>query len=154
MAIHFFNESIPFKLQQQRKLKNWLKILAKEKNHKIEQINYIFCSDEYLLALNMTYLNHNTYTDIITFDQSETINEIEADIYISIDRVRENAQTLETSFNSELFRVISHGLLHLCGYKDKTKTDKNKMRSEEESALKLLDGIMKQTVPRGTVKKD
>ncbi len=154
MAVHFFIEGIPFKLHQKRKLKTWLKILAEEKKHKIYEINYIFCSDKYLLGLNSSYLNHDTYTDIITFDQSETINQLEADIYISIDRVRENAQTLETSFDSELFRVISHGLLHLCGFKDKTTADKNEMRSEEESALELLDGIMKSSVPRGTVKKD
>ena len=154
MAIYFFNEGIQFKLLQKRELKTWLVILAEGKKFQIHELNYIFCTDENLLGLNMTYLNHDTYTDIITFDQSETADQLEADIYISIDRVRENAKTLKTAFQTELFRVISHGLLHLCGYKDKTETEKQIMRAEEEKALKLFENMNKSTVPRETVKKD
>ena len=100
------------------------------------------------MNINIQYLNHDTYTDIVTFDQSEYENEIEGDIYISIDRVRENSKTLQTNYNEELLRVLAHGLLHLCGLKDKTEEEKNEMRIEEEKALHLFLNI---TVPRGTV---
>tara|TARA_R110002074_G_scaffold288162_3_gene459855 strand:+ start:278 stop:727 length:450 start_codon:yes stop_codon:yes gene_type:complete len=148
MAINFFEEEIKSSLTKKRMTKQWLKLIAEEKGYKVQDLNYIFCSDEYLLNINIQYLNHDTYTDIVTFDQSEYEYEIEGDIYISIDRVRENSKTLQTNYNEELLRVLAHGLLHLCGLKDKTEEEKNEMRIEEEKALHLFLNI---TVPRGTV---
>jgi rRNA maturation RNase YbeY len=107
-----------------------------------EEINYIFCSDEYLFKLNNAYLKHKTYTDIITFQYSWPPQLIRSDIYISVERVRENAKLYNTSFLNELYRVMFHGALHLCGYKDKTKRDMIQMRSKENFYLNLY-------VPRG-----
>jgi len=141
MAINFFTEDIKFDLTQKQKRKNWLKQIAQSENFKIGELNYIFCSDEYLYQINVDYLNHHTYTDIITFDNSEEEQLIEGDIFVSIDRVKENAQKLNQEESSELSRVISHGLLHLMGYKDKTKTDAEVMRSKEAFAIELFQTI-------------
>jgi rRNA maturation RNase YbeY len=103
----------------------------------IKELNYVFCSDEYLYQMNVDYLNHDTYTDIITFDNSEKADELEGDIFISVDRVRENAKTLQVAEEVELTRVLSHGLLHLMGYKDKTKEEASLMRNKEEEAIEL-----------------
>jgi rRNA maturation RNase YbeY len=100
-----------------------------------EEINYIFCSDQFLFKLNNMYLKHNTYTDIITFQYSS--QPVFSDIYISIDRVRENARLYDITFLKELYRVMFHGALHLCGYKDKTKKDSFEMRNKEDSYLGL-----------------
>lgn len=108
-----------------------LSIFIKEKAH-LDYINYIFCSDDYLLAINQSTLNHDYYTDIITFPLHEKGKPIIAEIYISIDRVRDNAHQLNIPFNAELARVIAHGALHLCGYKDKSKADIAIMRAKEE----------------------
>lgn len=139
MAIHFFTEEIRFDLPKKLSRKNWLKKLAESENFRIGELNYIFCSDEYLYQINVDYLNHHTYTDIITFDNSENENWIEGDIFISIDRVRENAAKLGQTESKELSRVISHGLFHLMGYKDKTKEDSQIMRSKEEFAIELFE---------------
>lgn len=149
MAINFFEEEIKSSLSKKRITKQWLRLIAENKGYIVQDLNYIFCSDEYLLDINIQYLNHDTYTDIVTFDQSEYENEIEGDIYISIDRVKENAATLKTTYNLELLRVLAHGLLHLCGLKDKTEKEKKEMRKEEDAALSLFPQT---TVPRGTVK--
>jgi probable rRNA maturation factor len=101
------------------------------------RLSYIFCTDEYLLEINKQFLNHDTFTDIITFDLSETSDTIEGEIYISTERVAENATVFQTSYNRELHRVIFHGALHLCGYRDKKKGEKEEMRRQEEAALKL-----------------
>jgi rRNA maturation RNase YbeY len=135
MPVNFFNEDISFSLKEKRKRKAWIKQLAAEENHQISDLNYIFCSDEYLLSINLEYLHHDTYTDIITFDNSEENGILEADIYISIERVKENAKILKISEEDELSRVISHGLFHLLGYKDKLKEDSTLMRSREEYAI-------------------
>lgn len=132
--IHFFEEDIAVPLKKKRALKAWLKQLAAEEGKKIVELNYIFCSDSYLLEINKQYLNHNTLTDIITFDQSEKPNQIEGDIYISYERVLENGRTLKTEEN-ELYRVIAHGLLHLCGYKDKSEEEEKIMREKENFYL-------------------
>jgi rRNA maturation RNase YbeY len=132
--IHFFEEDIAVPLKEKRALKAWLKQLAAEEGKKIVELNYIFCSDSYLLEINKQYLNHNTLTDIITFDQSEKPNQIEGDIYISYERVLENGRTLKTEEN-ELYRVIAHGLLHLCGYKDKSEEEEKTMREKENFYL-------------------
>jgi rRNA maturation RNase YbeY len=149
MAINFFDEEIRSSLTDKRIIKNWIRQIASSKGFKIISLNYIFCSDEYLLDINSRYLNHNDYTDIITFDQSEKPDELEGDIYISVDRVEENAKIHNNIYQQELCRVLAHGLLHLCGFKDKSTVQKEEMRREENDALSLLS---KSTVPRGTVK--
>ena len=137
MAIQFFTEDIRFDLPDKRKRKAWLKSLASAEKFTIGELNYIFCSDEHLYEINLEYLNHNTYTDIITFDNSEEENKIEGDIFISIERVRENAQKENVPEADELSRVISHGLFHLMGYKDKSKEQVQEMRTQEEKAINL-----------------
>jgi rRNA maturation RNase YbeY len=139
MAINFFSEDVKFNLLEKNRRKNWLKSLAKSENFRIGELNYIFCSDEYLYQINTEYLNHRTYTDIITFDNSEESQVIEGDIFISIDRVRENASKHQQEETSELSRVISHGLFHLMGYKDKSEEQSAIMRSQEELAIKLYE---------------
>lgn len=141
MAIQFFSEDVSFNLPNKQKRKAWLKELAKTELFKIVELNYIFCSDTYLHQINLEYLNHDTYTDIITFDNSETEGKIEGDIFISIDRVKENASHHQVDPETELSRVISHGLFHLLGYKDKSKKDVEMMRSKEELAITLFSGM-------------
>ncbi|NHE59281.1 rRNA maturation RNase YbeY [Cyclobacterium plantarum] len=147
MAINFFEEGVQSKIKQKRKTKDWINKAAKEKGFHISTLNYIFCTDDYLLQINRNYLNHNTYTDIITFDQAEQEGEIEGDIYISIERVKENATSLGVIYHEELLRVLIHGMLHLCGLKDKSQKEKKRMREEEEKALNLFQTL---SVPRGT----
>ena len=137
MAVHFFSEDVPFDLPEKLRRKRWLKELAASSGFRIKELNYIFCSDEYLYRMNVDYLNHDTYTDIITFDNSEKNRELEGDIFISVDRVRENAKTLKVEEGTELTRVLAHGLLHLMGHKDKTKEEASLMRSKEEEAIEL-----------------
>ena len=117
----------------------WLMEIANHHDHEIVEINYIFCSDEYLLDINKQYLDHDYYTDIITFDNSEEEGKIESDIFISIDRVNENADTLSVPRGTELNRVMAHGLLHLCGFKDKTDEEAKEMREQEEYCLSLCN---------------
>ena len=141
MAINFFTEDIKFNLPEKQKRKAWLKKIALSESFKVGELNYIFCSDEYLYQINVDYLNHHTYTDIITFDNSEEEKLIEGDIFVSIDRIKENAQKHSQEELSELSRVISHGLLHLMGYKDKTKADAELMRSKEAFAIELFETL-------------
>jgi len=135
MAISFITQNITFVLKNKKAIKEWIqKIIVSEK--KIPgQINYVFLSDEDLLKTNIEFLNHNTYTDIITFDYCED-KKINSDILISVDRVKENAKKFNTLFEDELHRVMIHGVLHLCGYKDKTKKDTVIMRQKEASSLR------------------
>lgn len=135
--ISFHNQSISFKLKDKTKLKQWIKTITEKEKHQLGTINYIFCTDDELLEINIKHLNHKTLTDIITFDYTEgkTIN---SDIFISIERVTENAKKFEVTFENELHRVMIHGVLHLCGYKDKSKADAELMRKKENSSLKLL----------------
>lgn len=135
MAIHFFQEDIPFNLPDKIKTKRWLKLLASDEGFKVSELNYIFCSDEYLHKINVEYLDHDTYTDIITFDNSDEEGVLEGDIFISIDRVKENAMNQQHDFLDELRRVLSHGLYHLCGYKDKHEQEITIMRSKENNAI-------------------
>jgi len=137
MAVHFFSEDIDFELPEKLRRKRWLKQLAAGAGFRIKELNYVFCSDEYLYQMNVDYLNHNTYTDIITFDNSEKAKELEGDIFISVDRVRENAKSIQVEEEVELTRVLAHGLLHLMGYKDKAKEEASLMRSKEEEAIEL-----------------
>ncbi|WP_018341835.1 rRNA maturation RNase YbeY [Cytophaga aurantiaca] len=134
-SIHFFTEDISYQLRQRTEIRSWLKSIAKKEKYSILELNYIFCSDEYLLQINKDFLDHDYYTDIITFDNSEVKGKIEGDIFISIDRIRDNAQQQKTSIKDELHRVLAHGLLHLTGYKDKTSAESKTMRKKEDSAL-------------------
>jgi rRNA maturation RNase YbeY len=136
-AIRFFSEGIPFKIDSPRKNVSWIKEVARREKKTIKEINYIFCSDGYLLQLNQGFLNHKTLTDIITFDNSEGKNGLEGEIYISIERVQENALKFNTEFEDELHRVMIHGVLHLIGYKDKKLSEKALMRKKEEACLSL-----------------
>lgn len=116
----------------------WLLIVAEKEKQSIEHLNYIFCSDDYLHEINVKYLSHDFLTDVITFDNSEDEGDIEGDIFISIDRVQENAVDVNTSLERELSRVVLHGLLHLLGYNDKSDSEKISMRKKEDSYLSLL----------------
>ncbi len=137
MAIHFYEEDTQSQLSQRRALSAFLKNVIGKFLPEIKSIhlNYIFCNDNYLLQINQDFLQHDTFTDIITFDLSDTPNILNAEIYISIERVKENAQKLEIPYTKELHRVLFHGVLHLCGFKDKTKTDKDTMRQMEDKCL-------------------
>ena len=133
--IRFFREKIAFSFKESVAAKKWLSAFAADHAFKIRELNYIFCNDDYLLQINQQYLNHDTLTDIITFDHSETSGTIEGDIFISIERVKENAEKYDVSFEREFFRVMVHGLLHLMGYGDKTPAQKKVMRRKEEEFL-------------------
>jgi rRNA maturation RNase YbeY len=133
--IQFCSEDITFSLKEKLKHKAWLNEVAKQEGKKILELSYVFCSDDYLLEINKEYLNHDTLTDIVTFDNSEDPKKIEGDIFISIDRVKENGEKLGTSA-TELERVMVHGLLHLLGYKDKKKEDKALMTEKEDFYIK------------------
>ena len=135
--IHFFQEDIDLKLREKQKLRAWIRSALSDHKKTVNNINYIFTSDKYLLELNQSYLNHDTFTDIITFDQSTKTTKVEADIYISIDRISENAKKLNISFSDELHRVMMHGVLHLLGYSDKSSAKKKEMRKKENHYLAL-----------------
>lgn len=138
IPVNFFKEDVRFRLLHQQNLKKWIEGVIKKKNASLVQINYIFCSDKYLLQLNKQFLKHTTYTDIITFNNSQVRKNIEADIFISYERVKINAVKFETSTEDELHRVMIHGVLHLLGYKDKSAKDKKAMRKMEAEMLALL----------------
>jgi probable rRNA maturation factor len=123
-------------LRNRTRLKQYLVLLCKMEQKTIDEINFVFCSDEFLLSLNQQFLNHDTYTDIISFDYTEKGGALKGEIYISIDRVKENASLFGSSFIYELYRVIFHGVLHLCGYKDKLKADQTVMRAKEAFYLR------------------
>jgi probable rRNA maturation factor len=134
-AIAFFEEGISYKLKNKNRVKQWIKDTIVAEGHSLDQLTYIFCADPYLLKINQEYLDHDTYTDIITFDNSEKDGVITGDIFISIDRIRENAMKFGQSVTDELHRVIIHGALHLLGYKDKVVADKKKMTQKEDEYL-------------------
>ncbi len=134
--INFYSEN-EFNLGQSQRFAKWIEQVIVSENMKLEEINYIFCDDEYLLKLNIEFLNHDTYTDIITFNNNVgTI--LQGDIFISTERVGENAENFGVIFEEELRRVMSHGILHLCGYNDKTGEDSLIMRNKEEEKMKLF----------------
>ena len=139
--ISFCNyKSLEFQLSQKNKIREWLSNIALKNKKEIVILNYIFCSDKELLSINKKHLNHDEYTDIITFDYNEG-KLIISDIYISIPRVKENAKLYKQTFQDELCRVMVHGVLHLCGFKDKTEAEKKKMRKKEEEALLIFKGL-------------
>lgn len=137
--IQFFSEDTDFTLSKEPEIKAWLLKICSSEKYELENINYIFCTDEYLLDINKRYLNHDYYTDIITFDNSEEAQIILADIFISIDRIKDNASKMKISFEHELFRVLVHGLLHLLGFNDKSDDQKKEMRAKEDTCLSLLN---------------
>lgn len=132
-----FNYELDFKLNDEAVYSEWIsKVISSELKNEGE-INYIFCDDEYLLQINQQYLDHDTLTDIISFDYSVG-NELHGDIFISIERVRDNASDFGVSFDEELKRVMAHGVLHYCGYKDKSEADEKLMREKEEEKMKMF----------------
>jgi rRNA maturation RNase YbeY len=142
--IVFSKHQVSFRLRHKETLRKWLFDVCIKENKTILQLHYIFCNDSEILRLNQTFLNHHYYTDIITFGYSAHNSDLlEGEIYISIDTVRHNAEQLNISFKDELHRVMIHGLLHLCGYRDKTKKEKALMRYKEDAALCLLQQLFK-----------
>ena len=138
-AINFFQEEVSFQLSHPDILKGWISTIIQNAKQSFDTINFIYCSDNYLFEINKEYLDHDYYTDIITFDNKEDDDSaLDADIFISIDRVKENATQLNLPFEQELHRVMVHGILHLLGHKDKTEEQKNEMRESEEASLSLL----------------
>ena len=135
--ILFHVEDCDFSLEKTDMLSSLLNDFVVKQNNSCGDINYIFCSDRYLLDLNKKYLNHDYFTDILSFQMNE--EPIEGDIFISIERVRDNAENLNIPFNEEILRVISHGLLHFLGYKDKTEEEKNEMRAMENELISFLN---------------
>ncbi len=133
--IRFFNEDVPYKLPRKQATRQWLNQQAKREGYAVGDLNYIFCSDEYVLQVNRDHLQHDFYTDIITFDTGEDDSRIEGDIFISVDRVADNAAQLGVLADEEMRRVVAHGLLHLCGYGDKTDDEVALMRIKEEEWL-------------------
>jgi probable rRNA maturation factor len=131
--IDFFSETA-FNLQNSEEVASWISAIISNENFEEGEVSYIFCDDEYLHKLNLEFLKHDTLTDIISFDNSLG-NQINGDIFISVERVKDNANSFNTSFENELHRVIIHGVLHYCGYKDKTKKDADLMRTKEDAAL-------------------
>jgi probable rRNA maturation factor len=136
-VIKFFSEQTTFKLGTKTKTAAWIKQVIVAEHKTLGNINFIFCSDEYLHRINVEYLNHDTLTDIITFDNSEDANMIDGDIFISIDRVTENGNRFASGFDQELHRVMVHGILHLIGYGDKGPVKKKLMRKKEDAYLSL-----------------
>jgi probable rRNA maturation factor len=134
--IHF-NYETQFSLENEDAISSWLSNVIISENKKEGEINYIFCDDEYLSKINLEYLNHDTLTDIISFDYSVG-NELNGDIFISVERVEDNAKDFKVPFKEELKRVLVHGVLHYCGYKDKTDIDEQLMRSKEDEKLCLF----------------
>jgi probable rRNA maturation factor len=136
-TISFFSEDIDFELIDESNYISWLQNVVESENKISGELSFVFCDDEYLHKINLQYLNHDTYTDIITFDYTES-GVIAGDIFISIDRVKENALLYNKPFKNELSRVIVHGVLHLAGYKDKSEEESILMRSKEDFYLNLL----------------
>jgi rRNA maturation RNase YbeY len=126
-----FNYETPFQLDLETPISNWIEATILAEGYKLEEINYIFCDDDYLHKLNVEFLNHDTLTDIISFDYTMG-KSVQGDIYISVERVKDNAKDFKVDFDTELRRVIIHGVLHYCGYKDKTEEDALIMRQKEE----------------------
>lgn len=137
-SINFFKEDIQFRSPSRTRTITWLKKVARREGYSIDTLNYIFCSDRYLIKINREYLQHDDYTDIITFDLTEESGRLRGDIFISVERVFENAEKFKQDKNTELRRVMAHGLLHLSGYKDKTAKDQALMRGKEDEALSFF----------------
>jgi probable rRNA maturation factor len=138
-TVEFRSADRTLRLPGKTELKVFIQSIFKKEKHLLSSITYIFCSDEFLLRMNRDFLKHDYYTDIITFGLAAKGEPVEAEVYISLDRVKDNAANLETSFKEETLRVIFHGALHLCGYKDKRKSEITLMREKEEQYLRLFE---------------
>lgn len=139
--ISFHTADRQLTLKNRTLLKEVITRIFKQEKHRLQQLSYIFCSDEYLLQINRDFLQHDYYTDIITFGLSGKGAPIDGEVYISVDRVKDNARTEQTTYTTEMLRVIFHGALHLCGYKDKTKAEGKLMRSKEEQYIRLFQSL-------------
>ena len=139
--VNFFSEKKTFKITKKKKIRLLVKEICKVEGVDLSFLNYIFCTDKYLLEINRKHLNHNFLTDIITFDFSENNNTAEGDLYISVDRIEDNAKKYRVLFTKELIRVVIHGLLHLIGYKDGSEKEKKRMRSLENKYLSLYKNL-------------
>lgn len=137
VVFHSADSAVP--LKQRTLLKRFIESLFRREKKSLSSIHYIFCSDEYLLQINRDFLKHDYYTDIISFGLSEPGQPLEAEIYISVDRVRDNAKALDQPFSKEILRVLFHGALHLCGYGDKKKSEITNMREREDHYLRLFE---------------
>ncbi len=144
--VHFhFNTNVS--LKNRKKLKVFIENFFKKEKKKLDRLDYIFCSDKDLIEINKQFLKHNSYTDIITFELSDRYKPITSEVYISIDRVKDNSIIFDEPLYRELHRVIFHGVLHLCGYKDKTKDQREKMREKEDSLISsYLNKVSRDTV--------
>jgi probable rRNA maturation factor len=145
--IHFFFKDVPASLRNRKKLKDFLIFLFKREKKSLSSLNYIFCSDKFLLEINRAYLKHDYYTDVVSFNLSNPRTEVIGEIYISLQQVKNNADQFGQTFKKELHRIIFHGALHLCGYSDKTKEEQLQMRKKEEHYLRQYFNL----VPRDTV---
>ena len=143
-TILFRNADKTFLFPDKKGLKHFIEFLFEKEKKGLYELTYVFCSDEYLLGINKDFLKHDYYTDIITFDLSENSKQIIGEIYISLDRIKDNAKTLNTNIKEETLRVIFHGALHLCGYKDKSKADITKMRQKENYYISLFNQSQEQ----------
>lgn len=139
-SINFFSEECEFALSEEKKYTEWLTQLAASHDIELQEVNYIFSTDEYVLGLNKQYLDHDYYTDILSFPMSQ--DPIAGDIFISIDRVKDNAKQEGVSFEKELLRVMCHGLLHFIGFDDHDTADQAEMRQQEEIAIKLFEEVV------------
>lgn len=135
--INYYTEDLDFELQQANSVSGWISQVVGDESKGLSSLTYIFCTDDYLLSINKQHLDHDFYTDVITFDYSDGSPTLSGDIFISIDRVKDNAKQLSETFNNELHRVMVHGVLHLCGYKDKTEGEEKEMRMKEDHYLSL-----------------
>ena len=133
--VHFFSHDVPTSLKNATKLKQFIELIFKKERQSLDSINYIFCSDRVILEINKKYLNHDFYTDVITFDLSTNHKAISAEVYISIERIRDNSKKLGLTIKSEFHRVLFHAALHLCGYNDKKKKHEEVMRKKENELL-------------------
>ena len=138
--IHFFSEQVPYTVRHKRLIREWILRAVKKENHAVGELNFIICSDRYLRSVNKKFLNHDYFTDIITFPNTEPGSKIiSGDICISIDRIRQNAKEYNVRVTEELHRVMIHGVLHLCGYDDHTPEEKKLMRKREDFWLKKMN---------------
>lgn len=143
LLIDYHSEDIDFQLEDHLTISNWITNTIHKEDQQLTNLNFIFCSDTYLHQINIQYLNHDTLTDVITFPYSQTA--VEGDIFISIDRIKENAENFAVTFHHELYRVMIHGVLHLIGYGDKTPDDKRLMTAKENEYLGQLNGTILDT---------
>jgi rRNA maturation RNase YbeY len=146
--VFFYFHKVSFALRNRKKLKNLIAELFEKEGKSLGRLNYVFCTDQEILQINSKYLGHNYYTDVITFDLSKS-ERIEGEIYVSIDRVRDNAAVYKAPLSQELHRVLLHGALHLCGYRDKSRSEKASMKKREDYYLKKYANVSRETTSAG-----